>query len=122
MEAIHEKYGRPRRYCDVMTMRKFVKVDVTESLVRRMRKRQDVVVSNTGSVEGYVDAAVREKLERDRRIDRCPRCGEGAILQVGTADDVECQSCGWMSSEGLGGRGFDWTAWRDAEDGDEDTA
>ena len=82
-------------------MRKWVTADVAESLVKRMRK-QDGKAGNAGSVEWYVDAAIRERLERDRKTVRCPNCGGAAVVQVGSADDAVCKSCGWLVSEGLG--------------------
>ena len=38
----------------------------------------------------------------------CPNCGSHDVTPIGNTDDGECLPCGWLTSEGLGGSGFDW--------------
>ena len=96
-------------------MHTWVKVDVVENLVKRV-KMQGGKTGKTTSIEGYVDAAIREKLEKGENTGRCPSCGSAAVIPIGSADDRECQSCGWLASDGPDGEGFDWKAWDNAKD------
>lgn len=47
---------------------------------------------------------------------RCPNCGSTAVTPTVSADNQECQSCGWLTDEGLGGDGFDWDAYHESRE------
>ena len=46
----------------------------------------------------------------------CPHCGSPEVCDIGPADNKECQSCGWLADDGLGGGDADWDGYRKARE------